>query len=125
VSPAPPGGGGNNGGNNGGGDGDPVDPMDLHFDPVAVLIASDVLVNVGDEISFDGANSTDPLGKITLFEWDMDGDGNFELSGPSLTSQTYSFSEAGIHIVTMRVTDDEGNQSEYPAYIIVQESGAP
>jgi len=122
VSPAPPGGGGNGGG---GGDDDPVDPLDLHFDPVAVLIASDVLVNVGDEVSFDGHNSIDPLGQITLFEWDMDGDGVFELSGPNLTSQTYTFSEAGIHIVTLRVTDDEGNQAEYPAYIIVQESGAP
>lgn len=120
VNPAPPGGGGGNGGGDGG-----SEIPEFHFDPIAVVIASDVLINRGETVEFDGSSSIDPLGTIVNYEWDFDGDGTFETSGPAVTSGSHTFTETGIFIVTLQVTDDAGNVAQYQSYIIVLESGAP
>jgi PKD repeat protein len=60
---------------------------------------------VGEEVTFDAEGSTDPDGKITTYEWDVDGDGTFETTG-SRISHTYS--RSGEYQVRLRVTDDAG-----------------
>lgn len=126
VNPAPAGGGNNGGGNGGGNNGGGNNGIpEFHFDPVPVVIASDVLINTGETVDFDGSSSLDPLGNIVKYEWDFDGDGTFETSGPGITSGSHTFTETGIFIVTLQVTDDEGNVAQYQSYIIVLESGAP
>ncbi|MCA9914579.1 MAG: PKD domain-containing protein, partial [Anaerolineae bacterium] len=48
-------------------------------------------------------------GDIALTEWDFEGDGFFDDSNPALTSHTYSI--AGIYVLTLRVTGEDGNTS--------------
>ncbi|MFC7080883.1 PKD domain-containing protein [Halorussus caseinilyticus] len=61
---------------------------------------------VPDEtVTFDASSSTDD-GTIEEYEWDLDGDGYFGYDGSTVTR---SFDTAGEYVVTLRVTDDEGN----------------
>jgi len=61
------------------------------------------------EVTFDGSSSSDPDGSIASYEWDLDGDGNFEREGESIT---YIYSEPGDYSVTLRVIDDGGAEAE-------------
>lgn len=60
---------------------------------------------VGQSVLFNASQSSDPEGSSIGFEWDLDGDGEFEASGVRVTR---NFSEPGAHNVTLRVTDFEG-----------------
>lgn len=79
------------------------DPENIDWAPVAdtgglYQIESD------DLITFDGSNSIDAEGEITSYEWDF-GD---EETGEGTTT-THSYTEEGIYVVTLSVTDSEGN----------------
>ena len=52
--------------------------------------------------------STDPDGTITNYAWDCDGNGSFETSTNSISTNCPSFSLGGIYTLTLRVTDDQG-----------------
>lgn len=60
---------------------------------------------VGEEVTFDAANSTDPDGSITSYEWDFDGDGNPDAIGQSVS---HSFQSSDVHTVSLTVTDSDG-----------------
>ncbi|MFB6179662.1 MAG: PKD domain-containing protein [Halorientalis sp.] len=53
----------------------------------------------------NASGSVDPDGTITDYQWDVDGDGQFDRSG--LTVHT-SFSDNGSYPIRLRVTDDRG-----------------
>ncbi|MFC4449324.1 PKD domain-containing protein [Halorussus aquaticus] len=64
---------------------------------------------VPDEtVTFDASSSTDD-GTIDEYEWDLDGDGYYEHYGATVTR---TFDSAGEYVVTLRVTDDDGNTAE-------------
>lgn len=63
---------------------------------------SDLYSGVGQAVQFDGSASTS-VGTITTYEWDLDGDGTFESTG---VSPTWTYSEQGETVVTLRVRDD-------------------
>jgi len=51
---------------------------------------------VGDSIVFDASASTSPVGKIAKYEWDINGDGKYELSSSSpIASYTYTATYTG------------------------------
>lgn len=58
-------------------------------------------------ISFDGTNSSDPDGTISVYAWDF-GDGSGTDNG---ATPTYTFTEPGTYTVTLTVTDDSGTCS--------------
>jgi len=61
---------------------------------------------VGLPITFNATNSYDPDGKIVSYEWDLDGDGEFDdASGPNPT-KTWDIPYRGN--ISLRVTDDRG-----------------
>ena len=62
---------------------------------------------VGQQIEFDGRNSTDD-GHIVAYAWDIDDDGAYERSGPT---PTVSYQSTGIRTVSLRITDDDGNRA--------------
>lgn len=62
---------------------------------------------VGDSIVFDGSASMSPVGKIAKYEWDVNGDGKYELSGTSPTA-SYTYTATYTGKVKLRVTDDQG-----------------
>ncbi len=60
----------------------------------------------GESVTFTGT-AVDPNGKITLYEWDFDGDGNFDYSSSESGVTTYAYGTAGLYNPVFRVTDDE------------------
>ncbi|MCB1218100.1 PQQ-binding-like beta-propeller repeat protein [bacterium] len=75
--------------------------------PVAVL-ESDLFATIpGQQISFDASGSTDD-GSIEKYEWDFDGDGNWDSSGSSSTA-VHAYTVQASYRVRLRVTDDGGN----------------
>lgn len=73
--------------------------------PVARLTTSISMGLVPLEVTLDASGSEDPDGRIEQFDWDLDGDGQFEITdGDSVIQHTYS--EAGKFIVSVRVSDN-------------------
>ncbi|WP_265338413.1 outer membrane protein assembly factor BamB family protein [Haladaptatus pallidirubidus] len=60
----------------------------------------------GETVSLDASNSTDSDGEIVSYEWDLDGDGEFETTG---TTAEVTVPDCEILEVTLRVTDDDGS----------------
>jgi hypothetical protein len=58
----------------------------------------------GEPITLDGKGSDVPADVLT-YEWDVDGDGHYDLIGPSVS---HTWLLAGDYEVTLRVMDDDG-----------------
>ncbi len=59
------------------------------------------------EVHFDATASYDPDGEIDSYEWDLDGDGNFDDGEGEEIDYTYT--QEGDYDVTLRVTDNSGD----------------
>ncbi len=90
--------------------------------PVASLIAAPTEGLAPLEVTCDASASYDPNGQITRFDWDLDGDGVFEVTAGTAT-QTVTYDAAGLHRPGVLVTDDEDLQDV--AYAEVQAGLAP
>lgn len=78
--------------------------------PTAEIVITPDPAQVDEEIEFDGSESggdTGGIGSITRYEWDLDNDGTFEVSGPSESIVTGSFDTPGDKQVKLRVWDDD------------------
>ncbi len=75
----------------------------LNRQPVASFTESDETVYIGETISFNASESSDPDGTIVSYLWDF-GDGN---TGDSVSVQ-HAYSQDGTYTVTLTVTDDDG-----------------
>ena len=64
----------------------------------------------GESVTFDGSGSSDPDGTVAQYAWDWDDDGTYEQTGSSATA-THTFASSGDYDVTLRVTDDAGQQT--------------
>jgi PKD repeat protein len=69
--------------------------------PPRAVISGPTSGSVGQRLSFSGANSTDPDGRIESYAWDF-GDG----TTGSGVNVTHSYEAAGTYKVTLTVTDD-------------------
>ncbi|MEZ5336647.1 MAG: PKD domain-containing protein [bacterium] len=77
--------------------------------PVASFTIDDQFGSVPQKISFDASASYDDTDGIILYEWDLDGDGQLELSGQELKQVSgYYDNSVGI-AVSLRVTDEHGS----------------
>jgi hypothetical protein len=60
-------------------------------------------------VTFDASASTPPrLGKITRYEWDLDGDGTYETDGGTTPTITRRFQQVSTDTVGVRVTGSTG-----------------
>lgn len=82
-----------------------VDCGETNDPPVAAVEYAPSDPEVGETVTFDATTSSDPDGDITSYAWDLDDDGTFETTGAEVE---YTFSAAGDHRVSLRVTDDAG-----------------
>lgn len=84
--------------------------------PTAVIQTSKIQAQIGEEITFDGSNSTDD-GTIVSFVWSF-GDG----ASSDQAIANHAYSQAGSYNVTLRVTDDEGatGQASVPITIAAE-----
>jgi outer membrane protein assembly factor BamB len=78
--------------------------------PVADLISDRTTDYAPFTVNFDASGSSDADGSIVLFEWDFNGDGNFEQSGASPTA-SYTYPVRGWYSAGLRVTDNVGAQA--------------
>ncbi|WP_431358747.1 PKD domain-containing protein [Halovenus amylolytica] len=86
--------------------------------PTAEFSVSPSSPETGEEVSFDGTDSTDSDGSIESYSWDLDGDGEEETTGET-TSFTYA--EAGSFTASLTVTDDDGVTNTTTRTIDVEE----
>jgi len=78
----------------------------INAPPTADFTASAKTPEVNQTITLDASNSTDVDGSITSYEWDLDGDGNYDdATGPEVDTE---FNATGSVTVGLRVTDDDG-----------------
>ena len=77
--------------------------------PVAKL-KSVKTVTAGKASVLDASGSRDSDGRIVNYAWDLDGNGSIETNGGSKKVLRRKFS-AGVHQVTLRVTDNEGKRA--------------
>lgn len=59
-------------------------------------------------VVFSATGSYDPDGQIVKYEWDFDGDGEYDWDSLVTGSTSYGFSEPGNFYPTLRVTDNDG-----------------
>lgn len=85
--------------------------------PVAKIETNANQGPLGLNINFNGGNSTHPTGGALAYEWDLDGDGEFD-DGNTATS-TYTYNTEGVYPVSLRITDGGGNRDVANTMIFV------
>src|SRR5262249_37604810 len=80
-------------------------PHDFNVSPVAQLSVTSTCASA--PVTLDATGSHDPDGSIRLYEWDFDGNGTIDASGPSLAVVQHTYA-AGPHRVKLGVTDNGG-----------------
>jgi len=78
-------------------------------EPTALFAINPELPTVDEMINFDANESFDPDGDIMLYEWDFNGDGVIDATGPLAN---FSFDTEGIYLATLTVTDNDGNKDD-------------
>lgn len=76
--------------------------------PIAVISLSPETPYAPVLAEFDASASFDHDGYIVTYEWDMDGDGEYELNNGNNSILTYRFHAWGEYSISLKVTDDEG-----------------
>lgn len=101
-----------------------VGPLAATFDgrPVAVATATPSSGQVPLTVSFSAAGSSDPDSDSLSYAWDLDGDGQFDDATGITASWTYSV--AGTHIASVRVTDGRVGVAIATATVAVSEAPA-
>lgn len=77
--------------------------------PSAVIQVESTFFSYGNKlVVLDGTASTDSDGYIVLWEWDLNGDGDFDDAEDGKGQRISVTFSSGSHTVTLRVTDDTG-----------------
>lgn len=71
---------------------------------------------VGDQVTLDGSASGDSDGAIVSYEWDIDDDGQYDVT---TTTAVFNAELIGTFTVRLRVTDDDGAQDTDTAAVTV------
>lgn len=93
--------------------------------PTAAVAVDPVQPTAGAPATIDATGSADPDGTIERYQWDLDGNGSFEVDGGKTATVAHSFSAAGVQGVGVRVTDDSGATAEAEAFVDVIEPNPP
>jgi len=91
-------------------------PASAHL-PIANFQISPTAPSPGNAILFNGTSSLDLDGLIESFAWDFDGNGETDSTAPIAE---HVFASAGLHDVTLTVTDDDGNSDSVTISIDVR-----
>ena len=74
---------------------------------------------IGETVTFNANSSSDSDGSISTYEWDLDGNGSYDVSGPTAIA-TSSYATEGERTIKLRVTDNNGAQNEITRPLTVQ-----
>ena len=89
--------------------------------PTAVATATPTEGTAPLDVSFDATGSTDPEGETLAFVWDLDGDGAFDDATGAQPSWTYT--EGGTYVATVRVSEPQGATDTDAVTITVNNTG--
>jgi flagellar hook-associated protein FlgK len=78
-------------------------------------------IRPGRSVQFNGEGS-DEDGTIVLYEWDFNGDGEFDWSGSNAVT-SYTYMNLGTYNAVLRVTDNDGFTATDSRVITVSEDG--
>jgi hypothetical protein len=79
--------------------------------PTASFTVSPTAPEIGENVTLNAAGSSDPDGSIVQYDWDLDGDGTFEVQGGGSTIVN-AYSKIRDGNIGLRVTDNQGLQDE-------------
>jgi chitodextrinase len=82
--------------------------------PEASLSLDSTPAQVGDEVTLSGADSADPDGEITAYEWSVDGE---TFTGETVT---VALDEPGEYTVELVVTDDAGETDTVTETLVIE-----
>ncbi|MGM0591376.1 MAG: PKD domain-containing protein [Halobacteriota archaeon] len=90
--------------------------------PTAAFDYSPANPTTGEPVTLDASASTDSDGQLTSYEWDVDGDGQTDLTGETAS---HTFETNGSHTVTLTVGDDAGATDSVTKTVAVTASETP
>ena len=93
--------------------------------PTAMLKAAPSPVSTGAPVTFDASGSSAPLSRIARFEWDLDGDGRFEVDTRERPQASGAFPEPGRRTARVRVTEAGGGTAVASADLEVRLAPPP
>lgn len=93
--------------------------------PEAQFTASPNPAVAGQTVTFDATTSNSLAGGITRYEWDLDGDGRFELDTGTTPSTSRSYPTAQDLTVKLRVTDGRPATDERTRPLRIDAAAAP
>ena len=85
-----------------------LDPGGSNIVPTASFTLTPNPVGYNTTVTFNGAASSDSDGKISRWEWDLDGNGTYEVSSTTSSSTTRKYTSDANVSVRLRVTDNKG-----------------
>ncbi len=75
---------------------------------------------IGETVAFDAGSSEDIDGSVAQYEWDLDGNGTYEVNGGSTPTTSRSYPSAGSRTIRLRVTDNDGAINTLARTLVVQ-----
>ncbi|MDX6609099.1 MAG: hypothetical protein QOF85_1024 [Solirubrobacterales bacterium] len=88
--------------------------------PSASITATPNPVVSGSNVTFDTSGSKDPDGTIVKYDWDLDGNGTYEIPGEGKPAITVSYAQPGTRTVGVRATDNNGATATATMTLTVQ-----
>ena len=93
--------------------------------PTASFTVSPNPAAVTREIVLDASGSSDPDGAIARYDWDLNGDGEFEALGGSSPRRVVAFAVPGERVVGLRVLDAQGATATTTRTVVVRANARP
>jgi plastocyanin len=90
--------------------GNQLGTADFGFSPAAPAI--------GTKVTFEAGAVADPDGSVARYEWDLDGNGTFDVVGPARTT-TKTYTKAGAYAVAVRYVDDAHETSAATTHTVM------
>ncbi len=106
-----------------------TDSTTTNVAPIADCSLIPTSAEIMENIPFDGSGSSDSDGTIIDYTWDFgitDSSGNpVTVSGPTLSTTNFGYTDAGTYTVTLTVTDDASATDSCTADITISEATVP
>ena len=102
-----------------GGQATDADSLRINARPTPSFTISPNPAVINETVTFNANSSSDSDGSISTYEWDLDGNGSYDVSGPTAIA-TSSYATEGERTIKLRVTDNNGAQNEITRPLTVQ-----